>query len=146
MPIHPLSNFDFDSYYSGNRFYGGTFSRDNLPATIDDKFYIINLETRFESGSHWVMVYNVEMTCYYFDSFGIDPAEEILNFMKTGRKRVIMNTYRIQDVNSILCGYFCVYFIDELLKGKKFQSILLEFSPSNYKQNDEIIKTKLHLI
>ena len=132
-------------------FYGGTFSRDNLPATMDNKFYIINLEASFESGSHWVGVYNIakhkgEKACCYFDSFGVDPAEEILNFMKTGMKRVVMNTYRIQDISSILCGYFCIYFMNELLKGKKFQSILLEFSPNNYKQNDDIIKTKLHLI
>ena len=94
------------------------------------------------------MVYNVakhngKRICYYFDSFGIDPAEEILKFMKTSRKPVIMNIYRIQDINSILCGYFCIYFINELLKGKEFHKILLEFNPSNYKQNDQIVITKL---
>ena len=43
-----------------------------------------------------------------------------------------------------MCAYFCIGFIDFMLKGK----ILLEhtnlFSPNNYKKNDEVVLTYFH--
>ena len=52
-----------------------------------------------------------------------------------------MNIYRMQECSSIMCGYFCIGFIDFMLKGK----ILLEYtnlySPEEYKKNEEIILT-----
>ena len=33
---------------------------------------------------------------------------------------IIIHIYRIQAYDSIICGYFCVGFIDFMLKGKKF--------------------------
>ena len=45
----------------------------------------------------------------------------------------------MQAYDSIMCGYFCIRFIDFMLKGK----ILLEytnlFPPNEYKKNDKII-------
>ena len=47
----------------------------------------------------------------------------------------------MQACSSIMCGYFCIGFIDFMLKGK----ILLEYtnlySPEEYKKNEEIILT-----
>ena len=33
-------------------------------------------------------------------------------------KKITINIYRIQAYDSILCGYFCIGFIDFMLKGK----------------------------
>ena len=47
----------------------------------------------------------------------------------------------MQACSSIMCGYFCIGFIDFMLKVK----ILLEYtnlySPEEYKKNEEIILT-----
>ena len=74
----------------------------------------------------------------YFDSFGVENIpEEIRIFI--GNKKIITNIYRIQTYDSIMCGYFCIGFIDFMLKGK----ILLEdtklFSPNEYTRNDRAI-------
>ena len=39
----------------------------------------------------------------------------------------------------IMCGYFCVGFIDFMLKGKSLLDYTNLFSPNDYDKNDEII-------
>ena len=38
-----------------------------------------------------------------------------------------------------MCGYFCVGFIDFMLKGKRLLDYTNLFSPKEYKKNDTII-------
>ena len=40
------------------------------------------------------------------------------NLNKIGHKSVTHNTIRIQDNESIVCGYFCIAFIEYMLAGK----------------------------
>ena len=53
----------------------------------------------------------------YFDSFGVEHIpEEINKFI--GNRNIKANIYRVQANNSVMCGYFCVGFIDFMLVGK----------------------------
>ena len=53
----------------------------------------------------------------YFDSFGVEHiTKEIKEFI--GNKNIKANIYRVQSNNSIMCGYFCIGFIDFMLEGK----------------------------
>ena len=120
--------------------YGGKYSRDNLPV-LKNKFYIVNLDDKHGEGTHWILIYNVkDKDCIYFDSFGIDPPEEVLKRMRDTKKRVLMNEFRIQDINSFMCGYFCNYVIKHLKNGRPYHEILLDFSSNDFKKNDEIMK------
>ena len=56
-----------------------------------------------------------------------------------GNKNIITNIYRIQAYNSIMCGYFCIGFIDFMLKGKSLLDYTNLFSPNDYEKNDKII-------
>ena len=38
-----------------------------------------------------------------------------------------------------MCGYFCIGFIDFMLKGKSFLDYANSFSPDDYEKNDKII-------
>ena len=38
-----------------------------------------------------------------------------------------------------MCGYFCIGFIDFMLKGKSLTGFTSLFSPNNFKKNDDII-------
>ena len=40
------------------------------------------------------------------------------NLNKIGDKSVTHNIIRIQDNESIMCGYFCIAFIEYMLAGK----------------------------
>ena len=74
----------------------------------------------------------------YFDSFGEeDIPKEIKAFIKN--KNITTNIFRIQAYASIICGYFCIGFIDFVLKGKTLTEFTNLFSPNNFKKNDDII-------
>ena len=57
----------------------------------------------------------------YFDSFGVEYIpKEIIN--KVGiNKNIKTNIFRIHDYNSVMCGYFCILFIEFMLKGNDFK-------------------------
>ena len=74
----------------------------------------------------------------YFDSFGVEHIpKEIKKFI--GNKN-ITNIYREQAYNSIMCGYFCIGFIDVMLKCKSLLEYTNLFSPNEYQKNDKILK------
>ena len=53
----------------------------------------------------------------YFHSFKVEHVpKEIRKVM--ANKNIITNIYRIQSYDSIMCGYFCIGFIDFMLKGE----------------------------
>ena len=54
-------------------------------------------------------------------------------------KQIIANIYRIQAYDSIMCGYFCIGFINFMSNGKSFTNYTNLFSPNDFKQNDDII-------
>ena len=74
----------------------------------------------------------------YNGGFWVDHIlKEIKKFM--GNKNVVTNVYRIQAYDSIMCGYFCIGFIDFMLKGKSLWQYKNLFSPNDYEKNDKII-------
>ena len=72
-----------------------------------------------------------------FDRFGVDHIlKEIKQFL--GNKNIIANIYRIQIYVSIICEYFCIGFIDFLLKSKSLLNYTNLVSPNDYEKNDKI--------
>ena len=53
-------------------------------------------------------------------------------------KNIATNTYRIDGNEYIMCGYFCIEFINFILKGKSFLDYTILFSPNKYEMNDKI--------
>ena len=75
----------------------------------------------------------------YFDSFGGEHIpEEILKSIKN--KNIKSNIFRIQDCNSIMCGYVCILFIEFMLDNKSLTDFTNLFSPWSFLKNDEIIE------
>ena len=54
-------------------------------------------------------------------------------------KNITTNIFRIQAYDSIMCGYFCIGFIDFMLAGKTLTEYTSLFSPGNFEKNDDII-------
>ena len=74
----------------------------------------------------------------YFDSFEVKHIpKEIKKFIQN--KNITTNIYRIQAYDSIMYGYFCIEFIDFMLKGKSLLEYTNLFSPNEYKKSDKII-------
>ena len=110
------------------------YSRDNL-AKIKDDTYIINLDEYSDIGTHWVA--NDDFT--YFDCFGAEHIPSILKAFIDRSLSITTNIFRIQAYDSIMCGYFCIGFIDFMLAGKTLTEFANLFSPNNFKKNDDII-------
>ena len=74
----------------------------------------------------------------YFDSFGVEHIpKEIKTFIDN--KNVTTNIFRIQAYDSIMCGCFCIGFVDFILAGKTLTEYTNLFSPNNLNKNDDII-------
>ena len=56
-----------------------------------------------------------------------------------GHKNAKINIFRIQADNSIMCGYFCIGFIDFMSANKILIDFTSLFSPHDFKKNDDII-------
>ena len=79
--------------------------------------YIINLDESESIGTHWIALYVNAENVTYFDSFGVEHfPKETGKFI--GNKNITIDIYRMQAYDSIMCGYFCIGFIDFMLKGK----------------------------
>ena len=49
------------------------------------------------------------------------------------------NVFRKQAYYSVTCGYFCIWFIDFILKDKSLSEFTNQFSPDNFTQNGVVI-------
>ena len=139
MPPNPLTNFEMKKCYQNEPRFNGVFSRDNVPK-IKDGTYIINLDGYSDIGTHWLALYVHNNDVTFFDSFG---EEHVLKEMRTfiNNKNIKTNIFRIQAYDSIMCGYFCIGFIDFMLAGKKLTDYTDLFSPYDFSKNDDIIFT-----
>ena len=83
--------------------------------------------TKKSKGTHSVSLFIDRNTSVYFDSFGIEYIpQEVLNKIKD--KSITHNIFRIQGNESIMCGFYCIVFIEYMLAGK----ILLDYTLLNY--------------
>ena len=75
----------------------------------------------------------------YFDSFGVEHIpKEIKKFI--GNKDIKANIFTLQAYDWIMCGYFCIEFINYMFDGKSLIDFTNLFSPHDFKKNDKIIK------
>ena len=76
----------------------------------------------------------------YFDSFGVEYIPKEMKKFR-GNENTITNIYRILAYDSVMCGYFCIGFIDFMLKGKSLLHYTNLFSPNDYERNDTTVLT-----
>lgn len=141
MKYVPLSNIQIEGYFNGRSEFGGVFSKDTLPNIIQNKSYIVNLGDSDTGGSHWCLIYNYNIdVCLYFDPFGIVPPKNVLRFMRTSKKHMYYSSLTHQDLNSILCGYYCIYVIDQMVHGRTFLDIVAQDFSNDRLTNERLIK------
>ena len=59
---------------------------------------------------------------------------------------MIHNQFRIQDDDSITCGFYCIAFIEYMLAEKTSLDCTDLFSPNDYKNNDYKYQTGYKII
>ena len=132
IPPHPLTNFEIQNYYKNETRFNGAYSRDNLPGKIRDGAHMINHDNKIKDGAyvisldeysdietHWIALYVNAETVTCFDGFGVES---------------IQKEVKIQAYDSQMRGYFCIGFIDFMLKGKILTDFTKLFSPKDFKK------------
>ena len=113
------------------------YSRNNLPNKIKKGAYVINLDEYENTGTHWIAVFIKTNEVISFDSFGIEHIPKEINKFIGNNKKIKANIFGIQ---AIMCEYFCIEFINYMLKGKTLLDYTNLFSPNDFKKNDQVIK------
>ena len=81
----------------------------------------------------------------YFDSVEVEHIpKEIEKFI--WNKNIILNIFKIQVHNSVMCGYFCIRFINFMLKGKSLLEYTNLFSSNEYKKDKRWNNIKIYSI
>ena len=91
----------------------------------DSKIYsdkgFVNIDNGSQGGTHWVAFIIKDKKSYYSDSFGGATDKFLLNQLP---QPIIYHNYKIQDINSKLCGSFCLYFFYLIERVKYYDAIL----------------------
>ena len=137
MLPHPLRDFEIQKFYQDKPKFNGVYSRHSLPK-IKDGAFVINLNEYKSIGTYQIDLNANDDNVTYFDSFRVEYiSNEIRKFI--GNKNIKTNVYRIQTYDSVMWGYYCIRFIDFMLKDKSLLEYANLFSPNDYEQNDKIL-------
>ena len=79
---------------------------------------ILNFQLCSENGSHWVSLYSRNENLYYFDSYGT-PVQVIDKY-----KHIRAHDYKIQPLNSSMCGQLSLLVIYLLTNGFKYEDVV----------------------
>ena len=123
-----LSNFDLEGWIDNLRIkhFRSIYSRNALPESINKKECgIINLDDIEGSGTHWVCYRNLEKNLVeYFDPFGLKMPHEIRDYLLTSGKKKLYSQDEIQNRKTVLCGYWCLYYLNGRQKGKSILDVI----------------------
>ena len=143
-----MSNFDLIKWCEYlNIPINNVLSRDeSSPHNHLQALFIYNLEPSYMSGSHWVATYVKNGIINYFDSFGMPPFQEIVNHAKRKNLTLLHQSDQIQNLMTTTCGYFCLYFLNEMNKGRSYYDSLKVFNSHNTMENEKFIKNYFKFI
>ena len=81
----------------------------------------VNIDDGAHGGSHWTCFLVKDNKSYYFDSFRGAPDKFLLKQLPKPR---IYHNYKIQDINSRLCGPYCQHFFSSIERMNYFDTNL----------------------
>jgi len=124
LPNKPLTNFELLEAVKELKIpnFRGVFLRNELPKKPRIKECgILNLDDGGKGGTHWVAWSKSKQENIYFDSFGIQPPLEIIDYLGSP---VFYPTEQVQPHDQVFCGHLCLYVLKEMNAGKKLQEIV----------------------
>ena len=133
---YSLSNIFINNLLKNEKSYLGTFSKDEIPLIENNKSLIFNLQNSSQTGSHWITLSRNNKNVFISDSFGVGHIPK-KNYKIYKEFNIITNIYRTQDINSNLCGLFCILFCLYKVNSKnKFIEFLNLFNVNDYIKNE----------
>ena len=124
LPNKPLSNIELLEAARKLKIpnFRGVSLRDTLPKKPKKKECgILNLDDTSGSGTHWVAWYKNGAEKNYFDSYGLQPPNELIDYLHSP---ILYNTERVQPYDQVFCGHLCLYVLKHLGGGQHLQDII----------------------
>ena len=87
----------------------------------------------------WVALWVNNNNVTYFDSFGVEHIPKKIKAFIGRSLSITTNIFRVQAYDSVMYGYFCIGFIDFVLKEKTLTEFTNLFSPNTFEKNADII-------
>jgi hypothetical protein len=126
--------------------FDGVYASDCLPLFCGggDTGLVMNMDPSDQSGSHWVCIYIQNGKGEYFDSYGMaPPLEDFLGFLDRNSRSWSYNKQELQSLDSMVCGHYCIWFLSERARGRSMQNIVQQFSETDTKWNDKVVKRQV---
>ena len=124
LPNKPLSNIELLEAARKLKIpnFRGVSLRDILPKKPKKKECgILNLDDTTGSGTHWVAWYKNGTEKKYFDSYGLQPPNELVDYLHSP---ILYNTERVQPYDQVFCVHLCLYVLKQLGGGQHLQDII----------------------
>ena len=96
--------------------YGDVCASDQLPMTIRyrPRIYIVNTDSSLKPGQYWIAFYFPRNgPAVFWDSFGYSPEHYDQRFKRVllkNERRFIFNRIKVQDIGTMTCGQFCLFY------------------------------------
>lgn len=133
LPNKPLSNLELMDAVKSLKIpnFKGVFMRNELVSRPKkNECGILNLDdndnlndqygTSTGSGTHWVCWWKKGKVKYYFDSYGVQPPTELIEYLGC----LVYNTTQIQKAGTVICGHLCLYVLKKLSEGDSLENII----------------------
>ena len=119
-------SLEHDSKVLGIKNFQGVYSKDKLPNPMKPGKYIANMQNSIVhgkqgNGTHWIMVDVRPEESIYIDPFGVAPPPVII---QRATKPLHYSTQQVEDIDSNLCGWICLFLLNENSRGNNYQDIL----------------------
>lgn len=101
-----LSNIQIDRELRYCKGFHGAIIKDELIFPLKYGSYICNLGT-YSHGTHWVACIIKPNEQFYFDSYGTEPFQSLVDHYP----HIQWNHIQIQPLDTIYCGNLCIDFI-----------------------------------
>ena len=112
LPNKPLANLEIIDAAKKLSLEGfrGVFLRDTLPTKRKlNECGVLNLSSG--DGTHWVTWLKKGKEKFYFDSYGVQPPSELIDYLKS---LIFYNSERVQQNGEVFCGHLCLFALKQL--------------------------------
>lgn len=133
-----MNTQQLDAILSGDRHAGplylGTYSWDLVPSMSRESACVVNTDCSERPGAHWVLYVHRAGVTTFFDSFGQHPRAY------PGLPATVdeFNTRQVQNMDSGVCGQWCVYVLLSMARGRRLAEVVSAFDSDRH-VNDHFV-------